>query len=239
MGFPLDPAIANIFMCSFESRWLRDCPNDFKTVFYSRYVNDIFALFSSPDHIDQFKEYLSLQIRTIINRIMKNKLPCCNIQFDFQTKCKISNFFAFKHRIPSFLRSSIVYKFQCGGCNATYYGKTKRHFKVRICEHFGISEITRKRVKCNDDLAIKKHLLLCNHQPGFEDFSILTTNNNGFKITLMKTLLTNRDHLHFNKNKQSLLWELFYSYSDRDFKAKCKRFIQHIFLENDGWISLY
>ena len=147
MGFPLDPAIANIVMCVFEGRWLRDCPNGFKTVFYSRYVNDIFALFSSPDHIDQFKEYLFLQIRTIINRIMKNKLPCCNIQFDFQTKCKISNVFAFKHRIPSFLRSGIVYKFQCGGCNATYYGKTKRHFKVRICEHFGISEITRKRVK--------------------------------------------------------------------------------------------
>ena len=36
---------------------------------------------------------LSLQIRTRINRIMKNKLPYCNVQFVFQTKCKISNFF--------------------------------------------------------------------------------------------------------------------------------------------------
>ena len=56
MGTPLRPALANIFMCSFESRWLRDCPNDFKTVFYRRYVHDIFALFSSPDHADKFKE---------------------------------------------------------------------------------------------------------------------------------------------------------------------------------------
>ena len=33
MGSPLGPALANIFMCSFESIWLRDCPNDFKPVF--------------------------------------------------------------------------------------------------------------------------------------------------------------------------------------------------------------
>ena len=32
MGSPLRPALANIFMCSFESKWLRDCPNDFKPV---------------------------------------------------------------------------------------------------------------------------------------------------------------------------------------------------------------
>ena len=46
-------------MCSLESKWLQDCPNDFKPVFYRRYVDDIFALFSSPDHVDKFKEYLS------------------------------------------------------------------------------------------------------------------------------------------------------------------------------------
>ena len=116
---------------------------------------------------------LSLQIRTRINRIMKNKLPYCNVRFVFQTKCKISNFFTFKDKIPSFLRSGIVYKFQCRSCNATYYGKTKRHFTVRMCEHLGISVLTGKRVKGDDDSVIKEHLLFCNHTPDFEDFSIL------------------------------------------------------------------
>ena len=77
---------------------------------------------------------LSFQIRTRINRIMKNKLSYCNVQFVFQTKSKISNFCTFKYKIPSVLRSGIVYKFQCGSCSATSYGKTKRHFKVRMCE---------------------------------------------------------------------------------------------------------
>ena len=76
---------------------------------------------------------LSLQIRTRINRIMKNKLPYCSISFVLQTKCKINNFFTFKDKIPSLLPSGIVYKFQCGFCNPTYYGKTKHHFKVRMC----------------------------------------------------------------------------------------------------------
>ena len=43
MGSPLGPALANIFMCSLESKWLRDCPNDLKPVFYRRYIDDIFV----------------------------------------------------------------------------------------------------------------------------------------------------------------------------------------------------
>ena len=140
---------------------------------------------------------------------MKNKLPYCNIRFVFQTKCKISNFYTFKDKIPSVLRSGIVYKFQCGSCNATYYGKTKRHFKVRMCEHLGISAVTGKRVKSDDDSAIKKHLLFCNYTPDFEDFSILVTNNNDLKVTLMESLLINIDHSPFNKNKKFLPLELF------------------------------
>ena len=61
MRSPLGPALANIFMCSFESKWLWDCPNDFKPVFYRRYVDDIFALFSYPDHADRFNDYLSFK----------------------------------------------------------------------------------------------------------------------------------------------------------------------------------
>ena len=92
---------------------------------------------------------------------MKNKLPYCNIRFVFQTKCKISNFFTFKDKIPLFFRSGIVYKFQSRGCNATYYDKTKHHFKVRMCEHLESSALTGKRVKGDDDSAIKQHLSQC------------------------------------------------------------------------------
>ena len=65
-------------------------------------------------------------------------------------------------------------QFQCGSCNATHCGKTKRHFKVRMCEHLGISAVTGKRVKGDDDSAIKEHLLFCNHTPDLQ-FLLPTT----------------------------------------------------------------
>ena len=72
-----------------------------------------------------------------------------------------------------------------------------------FCTHWGNSDDD------DDDSAIKEHLLFCNHTPDFEDFSILATNNNDFKVTLMESLLINRDHPPLNKNKQSLPLELF------------------------------
>ena len=142
---------------------------------------------------------------------MKNKFSYCNIRFIFQTKYKINNFFTFEDNIPSLLRFDIVYKFQCCGSNATYYGKTKRHFKVKMCEHSGISALTGKRVKDDDESAIKEHFLFCNYAPDFENFSILATNNNDFKVALIESLPINRDCPTLNKNKQSLPLEFFYS----------------------------
>ena len=121
---------------------------------------------------------MSLQTRNRINRIMKNKPPYYNIRFVFQTKCRISNFFPFKGKNRSFLLSGIVSKFQYGSSNGTYYGKTNQDFKVRMCEHLEISAVTGKRVKGDDDSAIKEYLLFCNNTPDFEDFSIFATNNN-------------------------------------------------------------
>ena len=88
---------------------------------------------------------MSLQIRARINRIMKNKLPYCNPGFALQIKYKVSSFFILKDRILSILCSGIVYKFQSGDCNAACYGKAKRHFKFRICEHLRVSALTGKK----------------------------------------------------------------------------------------------
>ena len=110
--------------------------------------------------------------------------------------------------IPWFLCSGIVNNFQCGGCIATYHGKTERHFNVRMSEHLVILAFIGKWVKGDVDSGIKEHLLFLSYAPDFEDFSIPTTNNNDFKITLIENVLINRDHLRLNKNKQSLLLEL-------------------------------
>ena len=59
MGSPLGPTLANIFLCYHESNWLKDCPKDFKPVYYKRYVDDIFVLFNKPEHAQFFLEYMN------------------------------------------------------------------------------------------------------------------------------------------------------------------------------------
>ena len=38
-------------------KWLEKCPNEFKPVFYRRYVDDIFVLFKSAEHLSKFRDY--------------------------------------------------------------------------------------------------------------------------------------------------------------------------------------
>ena len=51
MGSPLGPFLAKAFPSYHEKNWLNNCPHRFKPVFYRHYVDDIFILFKSNDHL--------------------------------------------------------------------------------------------------------------------------------------------------------------------------------------------
>ena len=75
-----------------------------------------------------------------------------------------------------------------------------------MCEQLGIPALTGKRGEMmiikplkNIFYSAAMHLIL----------KILSTNNNDFKVTLMKSLLINRDYPTLNKNNQFLSLELF------------------------------
>ena len=59
MVSPLEPTLANIFHCYYESIWLKDYLKDFKPVYYKKYVNDIFVLFNKPEHRRFFLKYIN------------------------------------------------------------------------------------------------------------------------------------------------------------------------------------
>jgi hypothetical protein len=59
MGSPLGPLFANIFLSFHEKSWLADCPSVFKPIFYRRYVDDCFLIFTSRDHGTPFQAFLS------------------------------------------------------------------------------------------------------------------------------------------------------------------------------------
>ena len=115
---------------------------------------------------------LSLQTRTKLRKSLKGILNCCKLQILFKSQNKLAKAFHFKDRIPKELASGVVYKFQCGVYNESYYGECVRHLNIRIGQHIGISLLTKKKVKPKG-IAVSNHLLLCNHSPPFENFSVL------------------------------------------------------------------
>ena len=103
----------------------------------------------------------------------------------FKNKTRLGNKFHFKDQIPKDLSSGVIYK--CGLCNESYYGEFMRHLHVRIGEHIGISPLIRKQVKPKND-SIADHLLLCNHSASYDDFSIITCENESFLLRLKECL---------------------------------------------------
>ena len=65
-----------------------------------------------------------------LQKLFSNKLTSCNLKIGFKSPIRVKTFFTFKDKLPKMLLSGLVYQYKCGGCNATYYGKTKHHFKV-------------------------------------------------------------------------------------------------------------
>ena len=150
---------------------------------------------------------VSLQTRTKLKKSLKNILNYCKLHIVFKNKTRLDNFY-FKDQIPKDLLSGVVYKFQFGLCNESYYGECMRHLTVRIGEHIGISPFTRKQVKPKNS-SVADHLLFCNHSASYDDFSILTRENKTFLLELKESLLIMRDKPSSNRNITSAPLYLF------------------------------
>ena len=97
-----------------------------------------------------------------------------------------------------YLRSS-VFKYKSGGWNATYYDKTKHHFKVQTYENLGISHIIYKKVK------IGKNTQHWSKNSSYFETTLdtlktfLDSRKNGNNLIWMESLLIVHDKLMLNK----------------------------------------
>ena len=84
-------------------------------------------LISEIDHLKtKFKNLLILQT-VLICVLLHTLLTCRQLKLMFRLYIYIKlPLLLFKEA----LFSGLQYKYKCGGCSATYYGKTKSHFKV-------------------------------------------------------------------------------------------------------------
>ena len=136
---------------------------------------------------------ISLQTRTKLQQGIKGVLNCCKPEIAFKCPTKFSNSFRFKDPIPKDFISGVVYKFQCGLCNESYYGESIRHLDIRSEEHIGVSPFTGKKVKPIKNSAVRDHLFHCNYSPSFNNFSILAHETKKFLLEIKESLLIMRD----------------------------------------------
>lgn len=117
--------------------------------------------------------FQSLQLEKRIRALCK-RVPCIDVRVVQTTSRRIGQMFHFKDRLPLALSSGVVYRFQCGNCDVSYIGETKRHLGVRACEHLATSWRTGTPVKGSTESAILAHCRDTGHGPfSVNDFSIL------------------------------------------------------------------
>ena len=102
----------------------------------------------------------------------------------------MQNFFKFKDTVPKELQSSVVYKYSCSCCNATYIGKTKRQLRVRAFQHFGKSIRTNRPLSKQAFSAIREHSHQHDHPMSMDSFSILVSRSSDMELTTVETLYT-------------------------------------------------
>ena len=350
MGSPLGPTLANIFLCYWEEIWIKKCPKQFCPIYYNRFMDDTFLLFSSENHVLKFKSYInsrhqnmnftheveknnslafldvlvtregtfrtslyrkptfsglysnfksfmpdsykkgliftllhrafvlccdwnkfheevtflkeifrknafpefltercvkvfldkifvpkkklitvpkkelrislpflgkqSLQVRKSLTKFIGKNFPFCKLQVTFNSNNRLRNFLNFKDKLPISVRSHVLYRYTCDGCNAVYLGKTRRHYGVRVFEHLGISLLTHKKYTYNpsnvNNSAILNHINVNNICKGKEsNFKIIGSCKTDLTLSLKESLLINKEKPNLNISDRSMPIYLF------------------------------
>ena len=155
----------------------------------------------------------SLDIRTKLKKFVSSNFPQCKLQIIFNSNNRLRNFFVFKDKLPNSVRSHILYRYVCDSCNGVYYGKTRRHYEVRISEHLGISLATGKKYTFNphnkNNTAILNHIN-SNACVGKKDnFKIIGSAKTDNLLCIKETLLIHKNKPNINTSERSTPLYLF------------------------------
>ena len=144
----------------------------------------------------------SVRLKKNLNQFLGKIYPHIEFKFVFQPAKRIGSFFPFKDRAPSHVHSSVVYKFSCSSCKATYYGKTSRHFIVRCREHLGVT----KKGKVSKVLPRPSETILLTRVIALRlmVFCIINTASNELDLLIHESLLILRDRPTLNQENSSI-----------------------------------
>ena len=186
--------LRNMYAGHFIDSMLRNYLNE-KLTTGQKQVNDgITPRFYKLPYIGEYSGIAQKKINSLIKKYCKDSI---SVKISF-SGVKLASFFSTKDKIPENLRSNVVYKFVCAGCNASYVGETQRHLTTRIKEHLETD-------KCSH---IYRHVIsspVCKELTDSSSFSILDNANSEFTLKLKEGLHIAWERPSLNKQVKSVL----------------------------------
>ena len=132
-----------------------------------------------------------------ITQLVEKIYPQVNMRIALVNGFTINSMFSFKDRLPSDLRSSVIYKYSCAHCaSGTYVGSTMRAAYMRFAEHEGISPCTGKQLSVKKQSSIREHSAKCGPL-NRENFTIIGQEKSD-------VFLRNLESLHIHQAKPEL-----------------------------------
>ena len=138
-------------------------------------------------------------------QLFKKFYPQIRLRVILVNNNTIGNLFKFKDRLPTMLCSGIVYKYSCGGCDATYVGKSQRHLKTRISEHRGVSVRTGKPITRPAFSNIRDHAWDTDHRIIEDNFKIITKSTYNSDLSILEALAIHEHRPSLNEYSAGML----------------------------------
>lgn len=188
--------------------------NTLITKYLKRKENENNAILQSPDTPVMLYKSLPFcgPITYSLARVIKSYFP--HIRLGYRCPDTLSKIFSrLKDKIEPLEQANVVYSIPCGGCEKCYVGLTTTAMKVRLSNHKSnkrrLDGMTGQEVEFfrdplvaqNEDqprfsnkTALIKHTMETEHIFKYDDFKILTTENNLEKLKILEMLHINNEN---------------------------------------------
>lgn len=162
---------------NFPAKFINDSFKKTLQSFYNPSENLNYNVLGKPvyfelPHLGTHSETLKRQIQQVVRQFF----PQLKMVFIGKSQGTIGSNFKFKDSIPLHLASSVIYKFSCSECPATYIGETTKQMAIRIAQHRGRSFRTDGPLSTINS-SIYNHFEESDHCIKTENFKILATSN--------------------------------------------------------------
>ena len=125
---------------------------------------------------------------------------------DLDITFTVGHFFIVKDSVTQGLRSWVICKLLCAGCNASYICETSRHFSTRVHEHL----VSDKASRVYQHIASSQ---ACRESCSMECFTILDTTASGFQLKIKDAMYVKWEKLGYSKSAGSFAVILVVSFS--------------------------